>query len=652
MHYNLLFILLPPLIGSLICGVMSYRWKKSTPTIAPLFAGSIGTGAIVLSFVFVIIYLFQLANIVSITGDIAFIQSLFNWFELDGLVLELSFRFDHLSAVMCTIITGIGALIHLYSIGYMSHDKGVARYFCYLNLFVFFMLVLVLGESLPVMFIGWEGVGLCSYLLIGFWFKESDNIAAANKAFIVNRVGDFAFLIGMFLIYNQFGTLKFSEINSVASSLAVGVSATLAITSLLLFIGATGKSAQFPLYVWLPDAMAGPTPVSALIHAATMVTAGVYMIVRMHPLFLLNPVVLQVIAIVGLLTAFLAATMALVQNDIKKVLAYSTISQLGFMFLACGVGAFNTAMFHLVTHAFFKALLFLGAGSVIHACAGKQDMLQMGGLRKKLPHTHLVMLIGSIALAGLPPFAGFFSKDEILYSALSLPLGGVTLYVVAQLIAVLTAIYTARMLVLTFYGQSRMNASDYSAVHESPWTMLSPLYILSLFSVFAGALGLPHFLENLGLHVPHVLNTWFSTSILQIALPLQTIGGLNEALVSVVSIVLGLLLFIFSSLLFVRVVSIAEIPSLKFLSNIWVNLYGVDAFYKRIILDPVNSLSQVLYRKVDRQYIDGFAKLCVWSSVFLSRSLKIMQNGHTQSYATLFILGLLVSLLLLNVSFN
>ena len=316
----------------------------------------------------------------------------------------------------------------------MSHDRGVVRYFSYLNLFVFFMLILVLGESLLVMFIGWEGVGLCSYLLIGFWYKEEENIAAAKKAFIVNRVGDFAFLIGMFLLYNQFGTLSFSEINNVASSLAIGMSSILLVSCVLLFIGATGKSAQFPLYVWLPDAMAGPTPVSALIHAATMVTAGVYMLVRLHPLFLLNPLVMQFIAIIGVITAFLAATMALVQNDIKKVLAYSTISQLGFMFLACGVGAYNTAMFHLVTHAFFKALLFLGAGSVIHACDGKQNMLQMGGLKKYLPHTHRVMLIGSIALAGLPPFAGFFSKDEILYSALSLPLGGISLYVVAQFI--------------------------------------------------------------------------------------------------------------------------------------------------------------------------------------------------------------------------
>lgn len=512
------------------------------------------------------------------------------------------------------------------------------------------MLVLVLGESLPIMFIGWEGVGLCSYLLIGFWFDKSENVAAANKAFIVNRVGDFAFLIGMFLIYNEFGSLNFSEINNVSSSLAIGISTTLAVACILLFIGATGKSAQFPLYVWLPDAMAGPTPVSALIHAATMVTAGIYMLVRLHPLFMLNPVVMEIIAIVGLLTAFLAATMALVQNDIKKVLAYSTISQLGFMFLACGVGAYNTAMFHLVTHAFFKALLFLGAGSVIHACGGKQDMSQMGNLRKSLPHTHLIMFIGCIALAGLPPFAGFFSKDEILYSVLSLPGGGISFYLLAQFIAVLTAIYTARLLVLTFYGESKMSNQEASQVHESPWSMLTPLYILTACSMVAGLLGLPHFVEKVGIHLPHLLNNWFNPFILQTALPETTIGGLTEPMVSLISIVLGGSCFIFSCLLFLRIFSVSEIPSLKFLASIWERLYGVDNFYQKIIISPVQTISQWMYRKVDRQYIDGFAKFCGWSSVMASKSLKSLQNGHTQSYAILFLIGILVSLLLLSLS--
>jgi len=652
MNNNILLILLPPLLGSILCGILSYRWKNTLPHAASKVTGCIATLSIVISFIFVLINFVQLAGTVSITGDVAFIQSLFKWFELDGLTLELSFRYDHISAVMCMVITGIGSLIHLYSIGYMSHDKGVARYFSYLNLFVFFMLVLVLGESLPVMFIGWEGVGLCSYLLIGFWYKEAENIAAANKAFIVNRVGDFAFLIGIFIIYNQFGTLKFAEINNAASSLAVGMSFAMALAALLLFIGATGKSAQFPLYVWLPDAMAGPTPVSALIHAATMVTAGIYMLVRLHPLFLLNPIVMQIIAVVGLLTAFLAATMALVQNDIKKVLAYSTISQLGFMFLACGVGAFNTAMFHLVTHAFFKALLFLGAGSVIHACHGKQDMLQMGGLKRYLPHTHLVMFIGSMALAGLPPFAGFFSKDEILYSTLSLPLGGVSFYVLAQIIAVLTAIYTARMMVLTFYGQSNFTDEECKKVHESPLSMLLPLYTLSFFAIASGVLGLPHYFENFGLHLPHFLNTWFSSSIVQVELPLETMGGITEAVISGISALIGCLSFIFSCLLFIRIVSVAEIPSMNFVSKIWTNLYGMDVFYKKCFIDPANSFALFLYRKVDRQMIDGFAKLCAWSSVFTSKSLKTVQNGHTQSYAILFVFGLIVSLLLLWISNN
>lgn len=650
MNNNLLLILLPPLIGTLINGYLAFKWRNQTPSYAAKVSGTIATLMTFISFIFVSLNFFQLANTVSITGDVAFLQTFYQWFNLDGFTVNFAFRFDHLSAVMCLVITGIGSLIHFYSVGYMAHDKGVTRYFSYLNLFVLFMLVLVLGESLPIMFIGWEGVGLCSYLLIGFWFDKSENVAAANKAFIVNRVGDFAFLIGMFLVYNQFGTLSFSEINSVAGSLAVGMSFTLGIATLLLFIGATGKSAQFPLYVWLPDAMAGPTPVSALIHAATMVTAGIYMLVRLHPLFILNPVVMEIIAITGLLTAFLAATMALVQNDIKKVLAYSTISQLGFMFLACGVGAFNTAMFHLITHAFFKALLFLGAGSVIHACSGKQDMLQMGNLRKLLPHTHIVMFIGSIALAGLPPFAGFFSKDEILYSVLSLPGGGISLYLIAELISIITAIYTARMLVLTFYGESRMNTQDRDQVHESSWVMLSPLYLLSLCAMFGGVLGLPHFLDAVGIHLPHMLNSWFTPSILQSPLPHETIAGLNEATVSLSSVLVGGASFIFACLLFLRIFSISEIPSLKFFSSICERLYGVDNYYQKLFINPVHSLSQWLYRRVDRQYIDGFAKFCGWSSIMASRSLKVIQNGHIQSYAILFVLGLLVSLLLLGIS--
>lgn len=650
MNFDLLLILLPPLLGFFVNGVLAYKWRHEVADHGAKLVGSIATGMIFISFIFVFLNFYILSTSLSATDDISFSQVLFKWFMVDGLSLDLGFRFDQLSSLMCLVITGIGTLIHFYSIGYMSHDKGIARYFSYLNLFVFFMLVLVLGDSLPVMFIGWEGVGLCSYLLIGFWFKEAENVAAANKAFIVNRVGDFAFLIGMFLIYGEFGTLNFSEINNVSSSLAIGMSFTLAMATLLLFIGATGKSAQLPLYVWLPDAMAGPTPVSALIHAATMVTAGIYMIVRLHPLFLLNPVIMQIIALIGLITAFLAATMALVQNDIKKVLAYSTISQLGFMFLACGVGAFNTAMFHLITHAFFKALLFLSAGSVIHACNGKQDMNQMGGLKKYLPHTHLVMLIGCLALSGIPPFAGFFSKDEILYSVLSLPGGNISFYIITQFIAVLTSIYTARMLVLTFYGEMRMNKEDQTHVHESPWIMLTPLYILGFFSLVAGSIGLPHFLENMGIHVPHLLNSWLSGSILQVTLPHETIGGLTEPVVSIFSIVLGGSFFIFSCLLFLRIFSVSEIPSLKFISGVWSNLYGVDRFYNRIFVNPLSSFAQWLYRKVDRQYIDGFAKLCAWSSIMSSRSLKTIQNGHTQSYAILFVFGLLVSLLLLNIS--
>src|SRR5271157_5127371 len=408
---------------------------------------------------------------------------------------DWGFLLDPLSSVMILVVTGVGFLIHVYSTGYMAHDNGYYRFFGYLNLFVFFMLMLVLANNYALLFVGWEGVGLCSYLLIGFYFHKRSAGDAGKKAFIVNRVGDAGFVMGMLLLMSTVGTLRFTDVNTVLHSGAftpeiAGVG-TLTIISLCMFFGATGKSAQFPLFVWLPDAMEGPTPVSALIHAATMVTAGVYMIARSSALFELTPVALTVVAVIGAFTAILAASIALVQNDIKRVLAYSTVSQLGYMFLALGVGAYWVAVFHLFTHAFFKALLFLGSGSVIHALGGEQDMRRMGALKNKIPITHRTMFIGSLAIAGIPGLAGFFSKDEILWQAYSSPQGSGALYVVGLITAGMTAFYMWRLMNMTFYGKSRVTPEVESHIHESPATMTIPLSLLALGSLLAGWIGTP-----------------------------------------------------------------------------------------------------------------------------------------------------------------
>ncbi len=424
-------------------------------------------------------------------------QRLFTWIRAGDLTVDLGFLFDPLSSAMLLFVTGIGFLIHLYSVGYMSHDRGFARYFAYLNLFMFAMILLVLGDSLPVLFIGWEGVGLCSYLLIGFWHEDPEKAKAGMKAFVVNRIGDFGFLLGMFLIFwtlREGGTPTLAFAGMKEQAYLLGGAATA--IGLLLFLGAAGKSAQIPLYVWLPDAMAGPTPVSALIHAATMVTSGVYMVTRMSFLYDLAPAALAVVAVVGALTALLAATIGLTQFDIKKVLAYSTVSQLGFMFLGAGVGAYAAGMFHVVTHAFFKALLFLGAGSVIHALSGEQDIRKMGGLFRKIPVTSRTFLVAWLAICGIFPFAGFFSKDEILWKAFSQPDPAASwlpqaLWLVAFLTAAITAIYMTRLVVLTFFGRSRVDHAVEHHIHESPWTMTAPLIVLAIGSTVIGFAGTP-----------------------------------------------------------------------------------------------------------------------------------------------------------------
>jgi NADH-quinone oxidoreductase subunit L len=462
----------------------SASYRKLVAFLAPAVVGA--------SFVVALLCVLSLASRPA-DGRI-FVQILFPWIQAGSLLVPAALQLDPLSSVMALVVTGVGFLIHVYSVGYMSHERAFARYFVCLNLFMFAMLTLVLANNYLLMFVGWEGVGLCSYLLIGFWYEKQSASDAGKKAFVANRIGDFGVLLAMFLVFWTFGSLSFTEVFArvplLRESGVLTTGLATAIT-LLLFLGATGKSAQIPLYVWLPDAMEGPTPVSALIHAATMVTAGVYMVARSSALFLLAPDTMMVVAVIGAVTAIFSATIGICQTDIKRVLAYSTVSQLGYMFLACGVGAFTAAIFHLMTHAFFKALLFLGSGSVIHALSGEQDMRKMGGLKKYVPVTFATMFVATLAIAGIPGLSGFFSKDEILWQTFSSSHGSPVLWVVAALAAGITAFYMFRLVFLTFFGKSRMDPEVEKHAHESPWTMTVPLSILALLSVAGGWIGIP-----------------------------------------------------------------------------------------------------------------------------------------------------------------
>lgn len=517
-EHQLWLIPLFPLLGFLLNGTIGRRLPRSgVAAIALLFTA--------LPAVWVLrLWQFMLSHeVLQITAAYA------PWIQTSNFVVRFAFTADHLTLIMLSVITGVGFLIHLYSIGYMAHEEGYWRFFAYLNLFMFFMLVLVLAESFLLLFVGWEGVGLASYLLIGFYWQKPAANNAGRKAFVVNRVGDFGFLLAMFLLINHFGTLSFVQIFSALGRQPELHGGFLTAIALLLVVGAAGKSAQIPLYVWLPDAMEGPTPVSALIHAATMVTAGVYLVCRTHLLFDRSPFALGVVAIIGALTALFAATVGMVQHDIKRVLAYSTISQLGYMFLGCGVAAYSAAVFHLMTHAFFKALLFLAAGSVIHALSGEQDMRKMGGLRGRTPVTFWTMTAGVIAIAGLPPFAGFFSKDEILYRAFASPNHlGVVLWAVGLLTAGLTSFYMFRLWFKTFFGAERFDEHDLGqihagenehdegqahahGVHESPWVMLLPLVVLAVLSLVGGWVGIPQALGGAN-HFEHFLDPVFAVS--------------------------------------------------------------------------------------------------------------------------------------------
>jgi NADH-quinone oxidoreductase subunit L len=618
------------------------RWIPLLPFLAMLFhvtlgqrlgrkpVGVVACAAVAGSFVLTIRAFLELRHAGAGT---VLVDPIYEWIHVGALSVGATLAFDALSATLCLVVTGVGFLIHVYSTGYMSHDPDYARYFAYLNLFTAAMLVLVLGDSLPVMFVGWEGVGLCSYLLIGFWYADPAKADAGKKAFVANRVGDAAFILGMLTIFwalNAEGaaSLRFADINAHAGTLAPAVVLT---TALLLFVGATGKSAQIPLFVWLPDAMAGPTPVSALIHAATMVTAGVYMVARLSGLYSAAPMALQVIAIVGAATAFGAASIGLVQNDIKKVLAYSTVSQLGYMFLALGVGAFGAAMFHVVTHAFFKALLFLGAGSVIHGLHEEQDIRNMGGLREKMPLTFWTFVAGTLAIAGFPFLSGFFSKDEILASVFDH--GNYGLFAVGMLAAAMTAFYMGRLLVLTFFGEYRGGAAKWATIHESPPSMTFVLVLLAVLSLVGGLMGIPgalggsnHFAAHLAPAVGHH--------------ELHMGHGLELALMGLsAAVAIGFLFLAY------RLYEQGPAPDERFaerrrgLYETLSNAYYVDRTYDRGIVASVLAAGSLLWKYVDVAIIDGVANGLAAGAQEFSNSWRKWAGGNVHGYALTLLFG-------------
>ncbi len=636
-----------PLAGALVNGALGRR-------LGPRAVSVVGCLSAALSFVFAVLATIALAAQAGPEPHLAWTYGA-SWIPGGSFSIEWALYLDPLSAVMTLVVTGIGSFIHLYSVGYMHGDRSYARYFAFLNLFLFAMLLLVLGKNLLVMFIGWEGVGLCSYLLIGFWFEDDAKAKAGKKAFIVNRIGDFGFLIAVFILlyyvdWTGHGALDFGALRY---SVADGASplwsdpATITGVCLLLFLGATGKSAQIPLYIWLPDAMAGPTPVSALIHAATMVTAGVYMIARLSFLFVLSPVALCVVAGVGAATALFAATIGFAQTDIKKVLAYSTVSQLGFMFLGVGVGAFGAAIFHLMTHAFFKACLFLGAGSVIHALGGEQDIRKMGGLARKLPITRLTFLVSCLAIAGVPLLSGFFSKDEILWKAFSqvhlaasptIALLNKVFFGMGLLAAVCTAFYMFRLYFLTFSGETRASEHAYAHAHESPWTMTVPLLVLAVGAVFSGYLGLPIPGFNL---LEHWLEPALGPALIQYAgshdhtLELLLMG----ASVLAAAIGIGAAWALYRGRFQAVPAQLAK--RLGWLYRLVYDKYRIDELYGWLVVRPVRFVARLSYRVVDRIFIDILAvNGAAYATRTLGAAVRLFQNGNVQAYAVAVLVGM------------
>lgn len=611
-----LFSILLPLFGFLLVFFLGKKLGKT-------LTGILATSTVAISFIVSIL----LFNQISSTSE-PIVIDLYRWFSFETIHIDLAFYIDQLTVVWMLFITGIGSLIHLYSVGYMSHDEHFSKFLSYLNLFVFFMLVLVAGKNLLVMFIGWEGVGLCSYLLIGFWHQNQAFNDAAKKAFIVNRIGDLGFLIGVFILISLFGTIDFVELKQVAIG---GVSASalpvLAGATLALFIAATGKSAQLPLYVWLPDAMAGPTPVSALIHAATMVTAGIFMITRLNFIYDLTPEIQNIIAIVGALTSLLAASIALVQNDIKKVLAYSTVSQLGLMFLALGLGAYEVAIFHVITHAFFKACLFLGSGSVIHAVSNEQDMRKMGGLKSVMKITYVTFLISSLAISGIPPFSGFFSKDEILLTAFH---HNIALYVIASLASVFTAFYMFRLLFLTFFNSFRGTEKQKQHLHESPKSMTLPLVVLALLALAGGLISFPG-------------NSWLNEFVAPVIVnnahskPHQ-LGTTEYALMAVAVTGALIAIFIAYSKYLKKGIVPAEDSNLSGIGKILYNKFYIDEVYTFLIVKPLLLLA-LFFKKVVEVVLGTLVVSLAFATGELSMLGKKLQNGNIGVYLFAFVLG-------------
>jgi NADH-quinone oxidoreductase subunit L len=628
-----LSLLLAPLAGFVFNGL---RFRSGNYVLA----GTVATGAAAISFICSLLLFFELIALAP--GERVLDTHFFDWIQIDQLKVPFGFVVDQISVIMILVITGVGSLIHLFSIGYMSHDERPSKYFAYLNLFLFNMLILVLGDNLLITFVGWEGVGLCSYLLIGFWFSDPAKAAAGMKAFVTNRVGDAGFLIGMFILFFTFGTLDYSNLSSLMpANPELGWSGPVTLACLFLFLGATGKSAQIPLYVWLPDAMAGPTPVSALIHAATMVTAGVYLFVRMSAVLVIAPHAMEVIAWTGALTALVAATIGITQWDIKKVLAYSTVSQLGYMFLAVGVGAFSAAQFHLMTHAFFKALMFLGSGSVIHAMHEEQDIRKMGGLRKYMPITYFTFWLGWLAIIGIPPFAGFFSKDEILWQAFSSPHGSKALWFLGAVTAACTAFYMTRLMALTFWGESRFNGHVHP--HESPPTMVIPLMILGVLSAIGGWIGIPHVIgEILPGHPGNLFHHWLEPVLAKTesghgsAAAEWALMGISVSLAGISA------WFAYDSYVIHR-----QRPEVlaRVLGPVYTAVSGkyyVDEFYFARVINPLIEISKGLWLYVDVNVIDKATYKAGELVNGLGSLVKTIQSGKVQSYALYMALGVVV----------
>jgi len=645
-----------PLLGSIINGLLGKRFIKNEKLI-----GAIGTGMLFLSFLVSCKYFIQLLgdSVKSHQNVIA------SWMSVGNLQVDWGFLLDPLSALMIMVVTGVGTLIHLYSIGYMHGEEGFYRYFSYLNLFVFSMLMLVLGNNALVMFVGWEGVGLCSYLLIGYYFEKKSAGDAAKKAFVMNRVGDFGFLLGLFTIFWALGshgvwTINFVEITEnahlLSGDMVLGASVT-TVATLCFFLGATGKSAQLPLFTWLPDAMEGPTPVSALIHAATMVTAGVYMIGRMNLLFAMSPTTMFVVALVGALTAIFAATIGFAQNDIKRVLAYSTVSQLGFMFVAMGVGAFTAGIFHLMTHAFFKACLFLGSGSVIHAMHhalhhahlddDAQDMRNMGGLRKKMPVTWATFGISCLAISGLPFFSGFFSKDEILWWTFASTRGNKVIWVIVVVAAFMTAFYMFRCLYMTFYGEQKTNPKAKDHVHESPWVITLPLVVLAGLATVGGLIGIPHAIDIA--HVGNKLNAFLAPVFhhSQELYKIEAHGSAStEIILMVFSVAVALAGIGLATVMYMKDPSLPGKFTAKFstLHRAVFNKWYVDEIYDTLFVNTTKKLGFFCWRGFDVKVVDGIVNGVAKLVGALSSVLRYTQSGLFQNYALTMVLGTVVML--------